>query len=336
MSDIAGKTQGELDAQGVLAAGGGHQPIAGNGSPHSPRPPTGPTTLPPQPSELERLERERDSALRSLKESREREAVALRSRDEALADVERATKAFKDALAHVASERDGARAEVVRLREALEDVRDDLEVMRTTAHADAVEACGAKAESTIAAALATSSDARPRIRSLADYQVQAARTLRRAHPDHPEFDARREHSIAVMGLGIAGEAGEVADYLKKVLGHGHELDLMALAKELGDVLWYVAALATMHHLRLEDIAALNINKLRARFPNGFTESDSKARVDVAPDSVVITGAQPPPRAVLVIEGPGGLCQPCRAGDHSSHASKQWGSICVGCTCKERP
>lgn len=114
-----------------------------------------------------------------------------------------------------------------------------------------------------------------------DYQEQAARTLRRAHPDHPEFEQRREHNVAVMGLGIAGEAGEVADYLKKVLGHGHEFDLMKLAKELGDVLWYVAALATMHGLRLDDIATLNLIKLRERFPNGFTEADSIARKDEA-------------------------------------------------------
>ena len=115
--------------------------------------------------------------------------------------------------------------------------------------------------------------------NFAEYQEQAARTLRRAHPDHPDFEARREHNIAVMGLGIAGEAGEVADYLKKVLGHGHEFDLAKLVKELGDVLWYVAALATMHGMRLEDVAGLNILKLRERYPEGFSEAASQARVD---------------------------------------------------------
>lgn len=106
-----------------------------------------------------------------------------------------------------------------------------------------------------------------------EYQEAAARTLRRAHPKHPEFD------VSILGLGIAGEAGEVADYLKKVLGHGHELELSKLAKELGDVLWYVAALATTHGLRLEDVALANILKLRARYPEGFSESDSRARKD---------------------------------------------------------
>ncbi len=124
-----------------------------------------------------------------------------------------------------------------------------------------------------------------------DYQEQAARTLPgRSNPNHPDFshrptpqaEALRMLDTAVMGLGIAGEAGEVADYLKKVLGHGHEFELMKLAKELGDVLWYVAALATMHGLRLDDIATLNLIKLRERFPNGFTEADSIARIDTVP------------------------------------------------------
>ena len=120
-----------------------------------------------------------------------------------------------------------------------------------------------------------------------DYQQQAARTLNvtpRLSYDtlmaaRRSTDDERTLKTAIMGLGIAGEAGEVADYLKKVLGHGHELDLTKLAKELGDVLWYVAALATMHGLKLDDIATTNINKLRERFPNGFTEADSIARLD---------------------------------------------------------
>lgn len=85
-----------------------------------------------------------------------------------------------------------------------------------------------------------------------------------------------------MGLGIAGESGEVADYLKKVLGHGHDLDLMKLAKELGDVLWYVAALATLHGLRLDDVATINSTSCASGSPTAFTEADSIARKDVTP------------------------------------------------------
>lgn len=72
-----------------------------------------------------------------------------------------------------------------------------------------------------------------------------------------------------FGLGIAGEAGEVADYIKKVLYHGHPLDKETLCKELGDVLWYVATLATTVGTSLEAVAQTNIEKLKKRYPDGF-------------------------------------------------------------------
>jgi len=58
------------------------------------------------------------------------------------------------------------------------------------------------------------------------------------------------------------------------------LDRSRLAGELGDLLWYVAAVASLHGLYLDDIAEQNIQKLLVRFPNGFTQADSIARADV--------------------------------------------------------
>jgi NTP pyrophosphatase (non-canonical NTP hydrolase) len=84
--------------------------------------------------------------------------------------------------------------------------------------------------------------------------------------------------LAVLGLGVAGEAGEVADYLKKVIGHGHELDVDVLAKELGDVLWYVARIADEVDLLLSDVATRNLQKLAARYPNGFSTQASINRL----------------------------------------------------------
>ncbi len=104
---------------------------------------------------------------------------------------------------------------------------------------------------------------------LSDYQEQAGRTL-----PHPTKDDQRELKIAAMALGLAGEAGEVADLLKKVLWHEHDYDAMKLAKELGDVLWYLAAVATLHGIRLDDVATLNLNKLAKRYPEGFTRAAS--------------------------------------------------------------
>lgn len=85
--------------------------------------------------------------------------------------------------------------------------------------------------------------------------------------------------LAIFGLGLAGEAGEVVDYLKKGLGHGHAIDPEVIKKELGDVLWYLAAIAGEFNLSLNEIAAANVAKLRARYPNGFTPEASRARVD---------------------------------------------------------
>jgi len=95
-----------------------------------------------------------------------------------------------------------------------------------------------------------------------DYQRQAARTA----PDSTG-DERLQHAA----LGIAGEAGEVADLIKKRVHHKRPITDDELAGEIGDVLWGLAELATALGLNLSDIAAANLEKLRARYPEGFVE-----------------------------------------------------------------
>jgi len=80
-----------------------------------------------------------------------------------------------------------------------------------------------------------------------------------------------------FGLGLSGEAGEVTDYIKKVLYHGHKLEKSVLCKELGDVMWYIAALADAAGLTLEEVARVNIDKLRTRYPDGFSHERSVNR-----------------------------------------------------------
>lgn len=70
-------------------------------------------------------------------------------------------------------------------------------------------------------------------------------------------------------MGLNGEAGEAIDIVKKYLFHGHELDKIHLAKELGDVAWYLAVTADVIGYSLEDILKMNIDKLRKRYPEGF-------------------------------------------------------------------
>lgn len=106
------------------------------------------------------------------------------------------------------------------------------------------------------------------------YQHFALRTQQKDKPD--------EFILSQSGLGIAGEAGEVADLIKKAVYHGHGLDREKLKKELGDVLWYVSSLADAAGFRLSEVMESNLDKLRARYPEGFfTTEASLARRDVA-------------------------------------------------------
>ena len=99
-------------------------------------------------------------------------------------------------------------------------------------------------------------------------------------------DAMRSASVSKIGdlttlqnaaLGLAGEAGEFADIIKKVSFQGHTLDETHLAQEIGDVLWYCALAATGLGLDLNDIAQNNIDKLMRRYPNGFDAQRSLHR-----------------------------------------------------------
>src|SRR5687768_18620728 len=83
--------------------------------------------------------------------------------------------------------------------------------------------------------------------------------------------------LNAAALGLNGEAGEIADHVKKVLFHGHPLDEGTrdkLAKEIGDILWYCALAARGLDLGLGEIAAMNVEKLRKRYPEGFSSERS--------------------------------------------------------------
>lgn len=78
-------------------------------------------------------------------------------------------------------------------------------------------------------------------------------------------------------IGLTGEAGEVSDMIKKWAFHGHELDVEHIKKELGDVMWYVHMICTAFELDLDEVMAKNIDKLRARYPEGFDTERSLHR-----------------------------------------------------------
>lgn len=85
-----------------------------------------------------------------------------------------------------------------------------------------------------------------------------------------------EQQLAYAGLKLAGEAGEVANYLGKVLYHEKPLDKIYLAEELGDTLWYLTLAARQCDTDLHGLACQNIYKLHKRhgeskYPNPFTD-----------------------------------------------------------------
>ena len=110
-----------------------------------------------------------------------------------------------------------------------------------------------------------------------DYQEQAARTM----IDHPGFEIPGHEMMVVWNaLGLAGEAGEVAELVKKGVFHRHTIDRTKVEEEIGDVLWYVVALCTALGLDLGEIMQANIEKLKVRYPHGYSSLDSQQRVDV--------------------------------------------------------
>ena len=104
-----------------------------------------------------------------------------------------------------------------------------------------------------------------------EYQAQAMRWL------NPALSEKDTLINGVMGL--CGESGEVIDLVKKHLSQGHPLNREAIAKELGDVAWYLAETAHILGYPLEDIFRMNLEKLSARYPDGFSTERSLHRTE---------------------------------------------------------
>ena len=80
--------------------------------------------------------------------------------------------------------------------------------------------------------------------------------------------------IIECALGITGEAGEVADDVKKWQGQGHWLNEEHIIEELGDVAYYIAVMAAALNTNLETVLKRNVEKRKKRYPNGFESERS--------------------------------------------------------------
>jgi len=94
-----------------------------------------------------------------------------------------------------------------------------------------------------------------------EYIKQSKRTL---------LDKNKDSNLLHGAIGISTEAGEILDAFKKHLYYGKELDVINIKEEIGDIMWYVAILCRELDLSMEDILQTNIDKLKARYPEKFS------------------------------------------------------------------
>jgi NTP pyrophosphatase (non-canonical NTP hydrolase) len=107
---------------------------------------------------------------------------------------------------------------------------------------------------------------------LNEYQELAARTI----PTNKDQNMR----VAEFAVALCEEAGESAGILKKVVFHNHPFTSdkrSKLVEELGDTFWHIAALGKEYGITLDEIATHNIMKLKARYPEGYSDERSVNR-----------------------------------------------------------
>jgi len=92
-------------------------------------------------------------------------------------------------------------------------------------------------------------------------------------PDHTRL------KLLHATLGVAGEAGELVDAVKKHVLYNKPLDVENLKEECGDLLWYMTLLLTTIESDFSEVMQMNIDKLSKRYPEGYTDKHAQLRLD---------------------------------------------------------
>ena len=103
------------------------------------------------------------------------------------------------------------------------------------------------------------------------FQEEALRCMR--------SDLPYELICSNMCMGLAGETGETVDIFKKHIYQGKDLDINDVIEEIGDILWYIANLCNVNKITMKECMESNVEKLRKRYPNGFSIKDALERAD---------------------------------------------------------
>jgi len=101
---------------------------------------------------------------------------------------------------------------------------------------------------------------------LKEYQELAKLTAKKF--DNPELE------IATWGLGVTGEAGDIASCIKKTFAHKNDVR-EGIKENLGDMFWYSAMICNFFGWNMNEILEQNIKKLKKRYPQGFTIEDAR-------------------------------------------------------------
>ena len=100
----------------------------------------------------------------------------------------------------------------------------------------------------------------------------------------PDSDIRNADFGGILNacLGLSGEVGEFNDMIKKWIFHEKELDIEHAKKEAGDICWYLAMLCESFGWNMDEIMQMNVDKLKARYPEGFDvdRANNRAEGDV--------------------------------------------------------
>lgn len=110
--------------------------------------------------------------------------------------------------------------------------------------------------------------------NIKEYQQLTVRTC--VPPAGLALDAQTR-DLLHAAMGLATEAGELQDQLKRNIFYGKPLDIVNIQEELGDALWYIGMVCERLHFSMEKIMEQNIAKLRVRFPEKFTAENALSR-----------------------------------------------------------
>lgn len=103
-----------------------------------------------------------------------------------------------------------------------------------------------------------------------EYQALAIRTAKRVD---------EKYDLTHAALGMSGEVGELVDAIKKHVIYGRPLDRVNVVEEVGDILWFAAFLCTTTGIDLREAAQLNIDKLKLRYPETYSDVFAHQRLD---------------------------------------------------------